>query len=99
MVHPITKDSPLLALREEDLEEVNAEVIVILEAFDDTVSQNFYARKSYTASEIEMGRKFVPMFHDDHRGSVELDMDLLGVHEDAELFEIPEADPTAGEVQ
>lgn len=98
VVHPITKDSPLLALRKEDLKAVNAEVVVILEAFDDTVSQNFYARKSYTAHEMEVGRKFVPMFHDDHHGSVELDMDLLGVHEEAELYEVPESDPTGGEV-
>lgn len=99
VVHPITKDSPLLRLREKDLQEVNAEVIVIMEAFDDTVSQNFYSRKSYTANEITLGRKFVPMFHDDHRGSVELDMDKLGHHEEAELFDIPEPDPTGGEVQ
>ena len=99
IVHPITTDSPLLRLREQDLQEVNAEVIVIMEAFDDTVSQNFYARKSYSAHEIAIGRKFVPMFQDDHRGSVELDMDKLGVHEEVDLFDTPEPDPTGGEVQ
>ena len=97
VVHPITEDSPLMRLGHEDLSSVNAEIVVVMEAFDDTVSQDFYARKSYSANEIEIGRKFVPMFYSDGQGSVELDLHLLNEHEEAELFPVLQKKTPAGE--
>lgn len=86
VVHPISADSPLVKLSTHELKRVNAEIIVVMEAFDDTVGQNFYARKSYSAQDIVLGRKFIPMFHPDKDKTVMLNLNLLGTHEEAELF-------------
>ena len=92
IVHPLTEDSPLVKLREKELRDVNAELIVILQAFDDTVGQPFYARSSYKATDFRAGYKFEPMFHDNHKGVVELDLDKLNAMRQADLFEQPYLD-------
>ena len=94
IVHPLTEDSPLVLLREEELKRVNAELIVILQAFDDTVGQPFYARGSYKATDFLVGYKFDPMFHDNNNGVVELDIDKLDSVHEADLFDQPYLDDT-----
>jgi inward rectifier potassium channel len=86
IVHPIGEGSPLHQLRSEDLIRMKAEVIVFLQAFDDTFSNTVVARSSYLAEEIVFGGKFVYMYHrsgDGHR--TVLDLDKLGVFEPAEI--------------
>ena len=63
VVHPINDASPFFQLREQDLIELKAEVMVFVKAFDETFSNTVQARTSYTANEIVFGAKFMPMFH------------------------------------
>tara|TARA_B110000211_G_C14008647_1_gene522031 strand:+ start:126 stop:1034 length:909 start_codon:yes stop_codon:yes gene_type:complete len=58
IVHPIKEGSPWHGLTEEDLRKGNAEIIVLLKAFDDTFSQTVYSRMSYKHDEIVWGAKF-----------------------------------------
>lgn len=62
IVHPITEDSPLYNLNEEDYKKTQGEILVYLKAFDDMFANTVTIRKSYTFQEIVIGAKFVPMF-------------------------------------
>lgn len=77
LVHTITTDSPLSGLRHQDLVDRNAEFLVILTAFDDTVGQQFYARYSYRPKEIIEGARYVTMFETTLAGDVMLHVDRI----------------------
>ena len=86
IVHPITKDSPLYNLTEQDFKNIKGELIVFVKAFDDMFSNTVIARTSYTFKEIVYGAKFVPMFHRDHqKDTTVLELDKLSVMEPALL--------------
>jgi inward rectifier potassium channel len=78
IVHPINAESPFYQLSKDDLVRMKAEVIVFLQAFDDSFSNTVVARSSYLAEETVFGGKFVPMYHrsDDGRYTV-MDLDKL----------------------
>ncbi|HUR11237.1 MAG TPA: ion channel [Flavitalea sp.] len=63
IVHPINDKSPLFNLSKENLLEARAEILVYLKAFDETFSNTVVARASYTADELIVGAKFIPMYH------------------------------------
>jgi len=63
VVHPINDASPFFQLREQDLIDLRAELMIFVKAFDETFSNTVQARTSYTANEIVFGEKFIPMFH------------------------------------
>ena len=76
IVHPISPDSPFYQLSHDDLLRMKAEIIVFLQAFDDTFSNTVVSRSSYLAEEIVFGGKFVPMYHrseDGHYTVMDLD--------------------------
>lgn len=58
IVHPITDDSPFYGVSQEDLIRKDAEIIIVIKAFDETFSQSVYSRSSYKYTEIEWGAKF-----------------------------------------
>lgn len=58
VVHPIDQDSPLHGLNEQQVQEVDAEFIVMLKAFHGSFSQTVYSRTSYRGDELLWGRKF-----------------------------------------
>ncbi len=62
VVHVITPASPLHGLSAAELERDEAEVLVLLSAFDETSSQTVHARTSYHASELTFGARFSDMF-------------------------------------
>ena len=62
IVHPIVEGSPWYDLSEEDLRKGNAEIIVLLKAFDDTFSQTVYSRMSYKHDEIIWGLNLNHLF-------------------------------------
>jgi inward rectifier potassium channel len=68
VVHAIDPDSPFWGWTKEMLIAAEAEVFILITAIDDTYSQTVNSRASYTAREIEFGRKFVMMYeqHDRH---------------------------------
>ncbi len=78
LVHPIDESSPLYGKTAADLERLQAEVMILIKAFDDTFSQSVNARYSYRFDELEWGAKFSPAFHIDEKGEMVLDVDQVG---------------------
>jgi inward rectifier potassium channel len=78
VVHPIDESSPLYGKTAADLERLQAEVLILIKAFDDTFSQSVNARYSYRFDEIQWGAKFTPAFHIDEMGEMVLDVDQVG---------------------
>lgn len=58
IVHPLDENSPVLGYSRQDLIDADAEIIIMVKAYDDSFSQNIYKRYSYTATEIIWGAKF-----------------------------------------
>ncbi len=70
VVHPIDAESPLRGKTARDLEELQAELMVLVKAWDETFAQTVHQRFSYRFSEIEWGRRFTPAFDVDDAGSI-----------------------------
>ena len=77
VVHPIDSESPLFGKTREDLSSSAAELLILIQAFDDTFSQVVHARYSYRHDEIRWGAKFQPAFHVDSDGHLVLDLDRI----------------------
>lgn len=76
VVHPIVPASPLYGWTREQLIHAEAEFIVLLNAVDETYAQTVYSRTSYTAREIDWGRKFSMMYFEEE-GRMRLDLERL----------------------
>lgn len=61
--HPIIEDSPLYGLSAEDLDALEAEIVVTLTGIDNTFSQTIHARHSYIAAEIFWNMRFVDILN------------------------------------
>ncbi|MDB5241226.1 MAG: potassium transporter [Spirosoma sp.] len=85
LVHPITTESPLHGCTPEDLEESDAEFLILLRAMDDTFSQVVHSRYSYRYDEVRWGHKFKPMFNGSQAGMVTVDLNGLDITEPALL--------------
>jgi inward rectifier potassium channel len=77
IVHPIDPDSPLYGITGEDLARQAAELLILIQGFDDTFSQWVHARYSYRHDEILWGARFEPAFHVDQKGDLILDVDRI----------------------
>ena len=84
VVHPISSTSPLFGINEKELLEKDAELIVLIKAFDETFSQTVYSRSSYKASEIKWGQKFTYIVHQE-KGQTTVDVGRIDETEKAEL--------------
>lgn len=62
VVHPIGPESPMWGMTQTDLVKANAELLVLLIATDETLSQTVHSRSSYQADEVVWGAKFANMF-------------------------------------
>ena len=78
VVHPIGEESPLAGLTAEDLQREQAEVLVVIKAYDDTFSQTVVARHSYRYDEILWRRSFAPAFFVDSAGDLVLELPKVG---------------------
>ncbi len=58
IVHPIDVESPFYQLTQMDLYQIEAEITILMKAFDDSFSQTVYSRSSYKANEMVVGAKF-----------------------------------------
>jgi inward rectifier potassium channel len=76
IVHPISAQSPIFGWTREQLLEAEAEFLVLLNAVDETYSQTVYSRSSYSAHQVEWGRKFAMMFFEEGSQAV-LDLERL----------------------
>jgi inward rectifier potassium channel len=79
IVHPIDSASPLYGKTADDLTKTSTELLVLIQAFDDSFSQTVHSIYSYRYSEILWGAKFVQAFSVDPKGDLVLDLDR--VHE------------------
>jgi inward rectifier potassium channel len=64
VVHPITDNSPLKGLTQEDLERTDAELLILITATDETFAQEVHTRSSYKPNEIRCGYKFVSVYNE-----------------------------------
>ena len=62
VVHPIGPESPMWGMTQEDLVKADVELLVLLIATDETLSQTVHSRSSYQADEVVWGAKFANMF-------------------------------------
>ncbi|HXC04678.1 MAG TPA: ion channel [Bacteroidia bacterium] len=83
--HIITDTSPLYGMSDKDLEEADAEFMILITGFDDTFSQTVNARYSYKYFETVYGARFTSVFSQDEQGRTIQDLNLLSVFEPAEL--------------
>ena len=81
IVHPIDEESPFFERSPEDLKEMNVEVIVLVEAFDESFSQTIFANGSYCDEEFLYGVKWKPMYYPDPDGSGRTILDLSAIDE------------------
>ena len=78
VVHPIDAESPLWGKSAEDLERLQAEVLILIKAYDDTFSQTVLARHSYRHDEIVWGTRFAPAFFVNGEGDLVLELRKVG---------------------
>jgi inward rectifier potassium channel len=77
IVHPIDSDSPLFGKTREDLAKQSAELLILLQGFDDTFSQVVHSRYSYRHDEMIWGAKFVPAFKVNEKGDMVVEVDRI----------------------
>jgi inward rectifier potassium channel len=83
VVHPIDEKSPLYGKKPEDLESLQAEVMIMMKGFDETFGQTVQARYSYRYDEIVWGAKFAPAFEIEQSGDLRLEVSKVGAIEPA----------------
>ncbi|MFL6415512.1 MAG: ion channel [Bryobacteraceae bacterium] len=87
VVHPITEASPLFGTTREDLEKLQAEVLVTMKAFDESFGQVVNSRFSYRYDDMVWGAKFVQSFEVEENGDLRLEIDRVGDYTPAPLPE------------
>lgn len=85
LVHPITDESPLKDLTHEFLIEHNAELIVMLEGYDETYNQQVTSRASYLFTDVVFGAKFDRAFVQTDEGVPVLDFSKLSSYQKVDL--------------
>lgn len=85
IVHPLDEKSPLYGKTAEDLEGLQAEILIMIKAFDDTFGQTVQVRSSYRYDEITWGAKFTPAFEIEPNGDMRLEVNKVGSVETAPL--------------
>jgi inward rectifier potassium channel len=78
VVHPIDSESPLFGKTAEDLDRLQAEVLILIKGHDDTFNQTVIARYSYRHDEIIWGARFAPAFFVDPQGDLVLELPKVG---------------------
>jgi inward rectifier potassium channel len=91
VVHPIDEQSPLHGETIETLQKSNAEILVLLKAFDETFSTIVQTRTSYTFDDVVWGARFANAFmaaaaerfakNSHGKGKVAVDMRLFDIIE------------------
>ncbi len=83
VVHPIDDESPLRGATPESLASLQAEIMILIKAYDDTFSQTVLSRYSYRHDEFIWRKRFSPAFEVDRDGDLVLDLDRVGQFQDA----------------
>jgi inward rectifier potassium channel len=77
VVHPIDETSPFAGKSREALVALQAELLIMVKAFDDTFSQAVYTRYSYRADEIVWNAEFQPAFSVEPTGDILLELNKV----------------------
>jgi inward rectifier potassium channel len=77
IVHPIDSASPLFGKTAEELAKESAELLILLQGFDDTFSQVVHSRYSYRHDELVWGAKFIPAFKVSPKGDLVVEVDRI----------------------
>jgi inward rectifier potassium channel len=77
IVHPIDSESPFFNKTREDLAKGSAEILILIQGFDDTFSQVVHSRYSYRHDEFVWGAKFIPTFKVDTKGDLVVEVDRI----------------------
>jgi inward rectifier potassium channel len=77
IVHPIDSESPFFGKKAEDLAKLSAELLILIQGFDDTFSQVVHSRYSYRHDEMVWGAKFIPSFKVDAKGDLVVEVDRI----------------------
>lgn len=96
IVHPIDDESPLLGWNAEDFVKKQVEVLVLLQAYEETFANTVHSRTSYRANEIVVGARFRPMLEAGEEGSVAIHLDRISA---LDLVELPLTSPREGTAQ
>ena len=82
LVHPITEESPLWGLTEEDFKERKFEMVVHIQGIDDQLFHVVQQKTSYVASELVFNAKFKPMLSRSTDGSKSVvDYELIDAYD------------------
>lgn len=86
IVHPIDENSPLYNLTNSDLEKMDAEILVLLSATDETFASVVHTRSSYKPNEVKFGYKFVNLYNKmENNEPISIDIKKLSSAEPAKL--------------
>jgi inward rectifier potassium channel len=77
IVHPIDSSSPLSGKTAEDLAKASSEILILIQAFDDSFSQVVHSIYSYRYADIKWGAKFVQAFSVDPQGDLILELERI----------------------
>jgi inward rectifier potassium channel len=75
IVHPITENSILYNQSEKQLKKLDLEILLIVDAFDETYSQQIHSRTSYKFNELVVGAKFVRILNQNGNKQSTLSLD------------------------
>ena len=85
IVHPIEPGSPLYGKTAEDMAREQAEVLIMIRAFDDSFGQTVHQRYSYRYDQMVWGAKFEQAFDVAGDGNLNLDVSRVGDYTSAPL--------------
>ena len=77
VVHPITADSPLAGVTPEKLADSQAELLIFMNALEETFSTRVTTRSSYIWDEVRWDVKFASIFANAPEGLIAIDVDRL----------------------
>jgi inward rectifier potassium channel len=91
VVHPIDGTSPLRGVTDLQLEESDAEFLILLTGIDETFSQTVHARSSYKPHEIVWNARFADIFRRMEKEGT-LTIDVGRIHQIEKVLNPPERD-------
>jgi len=74
LVHKIDEQSPFWNLTQKEIEDLNPEMLIMINGFDDLYSQHTRATKSYITKDILWNKNFATIFSSGKMGKIELDI-------------------------
>ncbi|MFN0014052.1 MAG: hypothetical protein ACKVU2_05840, partial [Saprospiraceae bacterium] len=81
VVHPIDKNSPLWGVSQQDLQDANAEFMVLVKGVDEATQQQVHARRSYTGDEMVFNATFKPVISRNAKGLPKVLIHQIGAYE------------------